>query len=240
VTDKARNTASSSVDGVNIDRTAPTISIGIPVSYGLYTTGTALSFSASDVLSDLDGAATGLLTDTAGVTSSISNGFVPSPGVYTLIVEATDKAGNIAQSDQRFFVVYDPTGGFATGGGWLIPDSESTQPGGRANFGFVAKYKNGVSTGNLEFQYKDAQINLKSTSIDWLVISGVSAQFQGTATVNGEGPFTFRVNAKDNAEPGAGVDGFDIRIWQGTGTDTIPMHKAKNVISGGNIVVHKK
>ncbi len=240
VTDKAGNTASTSVDGINIDKTAPAISINTPVPYGLYTAGTALSFGASDNLSGLDGEAFGLLTDIDGITSHISTDFVPSPGVYTLIVEAADKAGNIAHSDQSFFVVYDPTGGFATGGGWLIPDAESTVPNGRANFGFLAKYKDGGSTGNLEFQYKDAEINLKSSSIDWLTITGISAIFQGTATINGDGLYTFRVTAKDNAEPGAGADNFDIRIWQGTGTDSDPYHKAKNVISGGNIVVHKK
>ena len=87
--------------------------------------------------------------------------------MYIFVVKATDKAGNIAQSESRFFEVYDPTGGFATGGGWFIPDSESTLPEyGRENFGFVAKYKNGGSTGNLEFQYKDAEINLKLLSRD--------------------------------------------------------------------------
>ena len=170
----------------------------------------------------------------------ISDGYVPAPGVYTLAVDASDNAGNAAHSDPVFFVVYDPDGGFATGGGWFYPDSESTLPGGKATFGFAAKYRDGRSSGNLEFQYKDADINLKSTTIDWLVISDVSAQFQGTGTINGTGMFTFRVLAKDNGEPGAGADHFDIRIWQGTDTGSDPIHKAKNILAGGNIVVHRK
>ena len=80
-------------------------------------------------------------------------------------------------------------------------------------------------------------LNLKSTSINWLTISSVSAQFQGTGTINGDGLYTFRVKAKDNGEPGAGVDHFDIMIWNDTDTEADPYHKAKNIISGGNIQV---
>ena len=126
------------------------------------------------------------------------------------------------------------------GGGWFYPDDESTLQGGEANFGFTARYKNDVSTGKLSFQYKDADIHLKSTSIDWLTISTVSAQFQGTGTINGEGLYTFRVKAKDNGEPGVDVDHFEIKIWSGTDTEADPYHKAKNTISGGNIQVHTK
>lgn len=41
-------------------------------------------------------------------------------------------------------------------------------------------------------------------------------------------------------ESGVGIDHFDIRIWEGANTEAEPYHKAKNVIAGGNIVVHKK
>jgi len=239
VTDKAGNSATTTVSGINIDKTSPTITIVTPTGYGLYMVGTSLDFSASDSLSGVESVA-GYLTNTFGAAQEVPSGFKPEPGVYTLVAKAYDNAGNYAGSEPVYFVVYDPNGGFATGGGWIAPDSESTLPGGRANFGFVAKYKSGASSGNLEFQYKDADINLKSTSIDWLVISGTSAQFQGRGTINGEGLYTFRVLAKDNGEPGAGTDHFDIRIWSGTSTEAGPIHKAKNVISGGNILVHKK
>ena len=126
------------------------------------------------------------------------------------------------------------------GGGWFYPDGDSTLPDGKAEFGFTARYKNDVSTGKLNFQYKDADIHLKSTSIDWLTISAVSAQFQGTGTINGDGLYTFRVKAKDNGKPGVDVDHFDIKIWEGNDTEADPYHKAKNTISGGNIQVHTK
>ena len=192
--------------------------------------------------SDANGVDTiaGNLTNTSEVSQNIESGSTPEVNVYTLVVTATDNASNTNVSDPVFFVVYDPDGGHATGGGWFYPDENSTLPDGKANFGFTAKYKDAISTGNLNFQYSDAGIHLKSTSIDWLTISSVSAQFQGTGTINGDGLYTFRVQAKDNGEPGADTDHFDIKIWNGTDTEADPYHKAKNTISGGNIQVHTK
>jgi hypothetical protein len=104
----------------------------------------------------------------------------PSSGLYTLSVTATDDAGN-SGTEEVIFVVYDPSAGFVTGGGWIFPDGESTLPDGKATFGFVSKYKNNIATGTLEFQYNDADINLKSNSIDWLAISGASARAHGVS-----------------------------------------------------------
>lgn len=223
------------------DEDAPVITVNRPVAYGLYQINTALDFSAVDEGTGL-ASIEGVLTNTAGQVLTIQNGYQPSPGVYSLVVNATDLAGNASQSQAIPFVVYDPTGGFATGGGWFYPDSESNlNPENKATFGFVAKYKQEVSTGNLEFQYHGSDgLNLKSMTIDWLVISDTSAQFQGTGTINGEGFYTFRVQAKDFGEQGIETDHFDIRIWQGADTSVDPLYKAKNILSGGNIVVHKK
>ena len=71
------------------------------------------------------------------------------PGVYTITVTVTDKDGDSGSADaETFIVIYDPDGGFVTGGGWIdspvgayIPDPTLT---GKANFGFVSKYKKGA------------------------------------------------------------------------------------------------
>ena len=96
--------------------------------------------------------------------------------------------------------------------------------------------------GNLEFQFQTGDLNLKSTSIDWLVISSENAQFKGQARVNGTEGYFFRVIAKDFGEPGVDTDEFDIKIWDGDpdDVDTSLVHNSKNVLGGGNIVVHKK
>lgn len=241
-TDNAGGVETTQTQEINIDETLPSISITTPVNYGLYVIGEQMSFSATDETSGISNVI-GTLTSTVDGSSTVSSPFSPDPGVYTLTVTAEDNAGNTVNSDPVFFVVYDPNGGHATGGGWFYPDSESSLSGNyKATFGFVAKYKAGSSTGNLEFQYHDPEnsINLKSNTIDWLTISEVSAIFQGTGTINGEEGYTFRVNAKDSGESGSG-DYFDIKIWDNPDTETLePAYKAKNYLEGGNIIVHKK
>ena len=151
----------------------------------------------------------------------------------------------------RFAVSYQSLGGSqvtmtrATGGGFILPDWESTLPAGsaanKANFGFIVRIdKNDAAAGNLEFQYKAAGINLKSQGMSWYTVSNNKAIFEGEATINGEGLFTFRVHATDGDLIGNQLDRFDIRIWEGTDTEADPVHRAKNDLVGGSIVVHKK
>jgi hypothetical protein len=84
-----------------------------------------------------------------------------APGVYTIRVTVTDPFGESA-SDSVLVVVYNPSGGFVTGGGWIDtqPGSYSAEPAlsGKATFGLVAKYKKGASVpdGNTEFQFHAA------------------------------------------------------------------------------------
>ncbi|MCL6591934.1 MAG: putative Ig domain-containing protein [Firmicutes bacterium] len=161
-------------------------------------------------------------------------------GVYSITASIMDEGYYQGPVDTAITPVYDPNGGQASGGGWInITDSTNGNLG-RANLGFIAKYKDNSSTGNLEFQYKDGNINLKSIQIDWLVISSVSAQFQGIGTIKGwAGTYTFRVTCTDNEQNGH-PDKFTIKIWAGTDTDTDQnlVYKALNVdLGGGNIVV---
>ena len=218
------------------DNIPPVITITTPEPDGIYTVDMTLDFSATD---DESGVATvtGNLTNSSGVSQDVDSGFAPPVGVYTLVVTATDNAGNTNVSDPVFFVVYDPDGGSATGEGCFDPDGVSIRA--KADFEFAVKYKKDVSTGNLGFKDEDADIKLKSTSIDWLVISSVSAQFQGTGTINDEGLYTFRVQAQDNGKPGAGSDQFDINIWNGTDMADL-YYKANNTIADGDIKVLTK
>ncbi len=103
-TDKAGNFASA-VAGINIDKTLPIITINTPTPFGLYPAGTALNFSATDSLS---GVATvlGNLTNINGQSQEVPNGFILSSGVYSLVVNSTDRAGNVATSDRIYFAVY--------------------------------------------------------------------------------------------------------------------------------------
>lgn len=171
-----------------------------------------------------------------------------SPGVYTVTVTITDAAGMSDTAIFQYIVVYDPEGGFVTGGGWInsplgayIPDSSLT---GKATFGFVSKYTKGttVPTGNTEFQFHVADLNFKSTSYDWLVTAGTKAMYKGTGTINGTGEYKFMLSAIDGSP-----DKFRIKIWDkvtgeviydnqlGAADDADPAA----AIQGGSIVIHK-
>jgi streptogramin lyase len=86
---------------------------------------------------------------TAGVVAdgvcSASHSYEAS-GVYTVEVTVTDDADD-SDTETVLVVVYDPNGGFVTGGGWFEsePGAYAADPAlaGRAVFGFVSMYKNG-------------------------------------------------------------------------------------------------
>jgi hypothetical protein len=116
-----------------------------------------------------------------------------------------------------------------------------TSPTGRANFGFVSKYKKGADTptGNTEFVFQAADLNFHSSSYDWLLVTGKDyAKFKGSGTINGEGEYRFMLWAGDGDS-----DTFRIRIWEedelGNETD-IYDNGFNQEIGGGSIVVHTK
>jgi hypothetical protein len=200
----------------------------------------ALNFEALDSVSGIADLS-GTLKEADGGEQTVGSGYVPGVGVYTLVVNATDVAGNTAHSAPILFVVYDPAGGFVTGGGWIYSDAGSLAADpdaeGKANFGFVSKYKKGatVPTGNTEFVFKAGNLNFHSSSYEWLVVTGSDyAKFKGVGTINGSGEYRFQLWAGD------GPDTFRIRIWteDDSGTETEVYDNHEQEIMGGNIIVH--
>jgi hypothetical protein len=182
----------------------------------------------------------------------------PAAGVY--IVKVTIKQDNFAATHydtktyEYYVVVYDPNGGFVTGGGWIdsplgayVPNPSLT---GKANFGFVAKYKKGQSApdGNTEFQYQAGNLNFKATSFEWLVIAGAKAQFKGSGTINGSGDYFFMLTAIDGELRGKSQDTFRMRIWNKTTGATIydnllsapDSTDPTTALGGGSIQIHDK
>jgi PKD repeat protein len=175
------------------------------------------------------------------------------PGVYRLTLSVTDDCGEIMSLSYEYVVVYDPDGGFVTGGGWIespegayAPDPTLT---GAANFGFVSKYKKGahVPTGNTEFQFHAGDLNFHSSEYDWLVVAGAKAMFKGTGTINGDGEYGFMISAIDAAKtPSTDVDLFRIKIWDNETEEIVYDNQmgddedadATTEIAAGNIVVH--
>jgi hypothetical protein len=136
-------------------------------------------------------------TSTDGVATTLAK--TSTAGVYTITASATTPFGLL--SDTWTLVVYDPSGGFVTGGGWITSPvgayTADPKLGGKATFGFVSKYQKGakVPTGNTEFQFHAAGMNFKSTSYEWLVVAGSKAQYKGVGTINGVGEYSFMLDA---------------------------------------------
>ncbi len=175
-------------------------------------------------------------------------------GVYKVSLAVTDSFGALETNVYEFVVVYDPSAGFVTGGGWIDSPEGACQFAtctaetiGKANFGFVAKYKKGQSTpdGNTQFQFKAGNLNFKSNSYEWLVVAGANAKFKGEGSINGAGSYNFMITSRDGNLVGGGQpDAFRIKIWDaggvvydnqmGTGDDA----NGGTALGGGSIVIH--
>jgi hypothetical protein len=169
------------------------------------------------------------------------------PGVYPVVLKIMDQEGNqLDQAVYQYVVVYDPTAGFVTGGGWFnsqagaYKDKPSME--GQATFGFVSRYKKGadVPTGNTAFEFSAGDLQFQSTSYDWLVVKGSNqASFKGSGTINGLGDYRFMLWAGDGE-----TDTFRIRIWEEdeVTAEEIDIYDngSDQAINGGSIVIHTK
>ena len=207
-----------------------------------------------------DGSTSNATVDGIGGTASGSHVYA-EPGVHTISVTVQDDDGNSDSGTFQYVVVYDPDGGFVTGGGtiespagacsWSGCDSSTT---GSANFGFVSKYNQGSGwqgnnpSGNTTFRFVAGDLKFQSIIQSWLVIAGQDrAKFMGgTGTINNGGDFGYMVTVVDNGNSG---DTFRIKIWDNDNGGAVVYDNKMGVgddgydgtqISSGNIKVHKK
>jgi len=252
--------SSSATATATINNVAPTVgaitapiapvSVGTPITASAAFTdpGTLDTHTAEWVWDWPDGTPEpGSVTQGAGSGSVTDSHTYTEAGLYRIRLAVTDDDGDSGQSPVfAYVVVYDPAAGFVTAGGWIDSPAGAYKPNptlaGKANFGFNAKYKKGaeVPTGQAEFQFHAAGLNLHSIDYEWLVVTGSDyALLKGSGTINGGGDYRFMIWAGDN-DP----DTFRIRIWQeneATGVETdIYDNGFDQEIGGGSIVLHAK
>jgi hypothetical protein len=175
----------------------------------------------------------------------------------------TVDGGYYTGAGEDVFLVFDPSLGFTTGGGWFYWPGTAD----RTNFGFTMQYNQGSSRGKgkgvkdkepkaqgslLFIRHLDDGTlwRLKSNAIDGMALSEDGwASFLGKATYRepgweeSEGNYDFLVYVEDHGTPGAGVDQFWIQTFDPTDTlvpDLSMMEPAPDntvTIEGGNIVV---
>lgn len=115
---------------------------------------------------------------------------------------------------------------------------------GQANFGYVAKYKNGQPTGNTLFKFKAANIKFKSTTYDSLQVDNSCATFSGYGENSGKDGYSFELTVCDNGEgSNADDDTFDIKITKTSDGSVIYDTKLGSngpvPFAGGNAKLHK-
>jgi len=266
-TDPAGHQASC-MQTVQVTNPDPVVTITGPPSGSLYPIGTSVNFTGT--FSDTGGTHAASWSFSSNVnnysqagtvnesTGAITASFTfNNAGVYLVTLTVTDGCGGTGTADTvdgltALVVIYNPNGGFITGGGWIDSPAGAYTPNplltGKASFGFVSKYKPGKATpdGNTEFQFRSASFNFKSTDYEFMVISGAKATLKGTGTVNGQGNYDFTLQAIDGqVNGGGGQDKFRIRIKNGN--QVIYDNEISNgenddpttLLGGGSIVIHK-
>lgn len=260
------NTPVSAGITVHVANLAPSATVSAPGNDSLYVVGSAVNLTApftdpgtndthtcTIAWDDGQPAAAGTVAETPGSGTCTASRTFTAAGVYSIVVTVTDDNGGSATAPVTV-VVYDPNGGFVTGGGTIASPAGAYTPNpaltGKANFGFVSKYHRGttVPDGETEFQFQTAGLNFHSSAYQWLVVSGAKAQYKGTGTINGMSGYTFLLTATDGDQAGGGgPDRFRIKIWNSGGVvydnslgspDDIDVANPQVLLSG-SIVIHK-
>jgi uncharacterized protein len=188
---------------------------------------------------------------TSGTTKTFTCTYNGTYPVNTYDVIATVTGDYYTGVGYDGFTVYDPSLGFATGGGWYYWPGTTD----KTIFGFVMKYNKGGTSpkGSLLVvrHFADGTIaRIKSNSLSGLAIQTINscgiATFSGKATYMAwdvtagayvtSGGITFSVYASDCNNPGTGIDSFWVRS-----TDKLTMPGTGSggavALGGGNIVV---
>jgi len=233
----------------DISRSVVAVSL-VPVGPGSTASPTSCTATASGT--DYDAVLT--------LTCSFSN-----VAVNTYTVQVTVNGAYYHGDGEDALVVYDPSLGFTTGGGWFYwpgtEDPVSGYPGDRTNFGFTMKYgKNGTNVkGSLLLisHMPDGTIyRVKSNALYGLALGvgqesgGVFgwASFSGKATYQEPGwptpigNYEFVVYIEDHNEPGTGTDRFWIEVKDKDGKVVGVMSMLREAVNhavdldGGNVV----
>lgn len=174
-----------------------------------------------------------LVTETRGATviqgsgsGSLSDSFqFDEPGRYDVHLTVTDDDNGTSVSQNQTFTVYDPSGGLLVGSASLPSAAgaylEDPNVEGTATVGFAVHYRRNADrpSGSLFFRLRDANLTLRSSSLDWLVLAGSRGQIQGSGTINRHLNVGFQLTVNDESVFGGGTDKLRMKIWEkDTGT----------------------
>ena len=171
-----------------------------------------------------------------------------SAGVYSIRLTVRDDDGaSDTELAAGYVVVYDPSGGPVTGGGWIASPASAyaaaPTTGGKLTFALLVRYQAGatVPSGSADFKLNVAKLEFRSTAFDWMTVAGTTVRIQGRGTLNGAGDYAFGVVAQD----GVVTDAIRIRIWHRVTGEIVydnqpgqPMESDPTALGGGTLEVH--
>jgi hypothetical protein len=200
--------------------------------------------------------------DTAVTIAVLANDSDPDGGALT-VTGVTDPSHGSAAANPDGTVTYTPDAGFvgadsfdytiSDGAGGsdsatvsVTVEDQQVQPtkasgsgripagGGEASFHLNAKADKSPP-GKISYDASNAGgPKLKGTAIELQFTSTTAASLRGPCELSGGAACSFEVTIEDNGEPGAGVDRFSIRVFDGAGN---LVHSAGGHLAGGNIQV---
>lgn len=261
----ASGNASTCTFTVTVTNPSPVVTITGPAAGSIFQVNTPVTFTGSFSGGGGTHSATWTfnnLTQAGTVnesTGAISTTFTfATDGIYFVTLTVNDSCGaapgsaNTVGALTAFVVIFDPSAGFVTGGGWFTspagdyPANPSLT--GKATFGLDIKYHSTTPTGQTEFQFQAANIDLHSTSYDYLVVTSPKAQFQGSGTINRAGNFGFLVSAiEGDLSGGGGTNKIRIKIWDKNNGNAVVYDSQigdpdtadpTTVLGGGSIKIH--
>jgi len=210
-----------------------TVTAHVEDQYGNPTPGITVPFSvsgANEVFGEPNSGSD--VTDANGDATFTYIGRLPGDDTISAYADTDNDGvqdpGEPGDTAAKTWLLPPSTPGQVTGGGQI-----STLTGALATLELNPQLKSLGDTIKGKVQYQDQGTPgrmVRSVRLDALVISGNSAIVFGTATVDGEGSFVFRVDVVDNGEPG-GDDTFRLRMSDGYDSGTA-------ALEGGNIQIH--
>jgi cysteine-rich repeat protein len=203
----------------------------------------------------------------AGVTGTGYNAELPVTCSFNNVPVNTYSAnvtvnysGYYSGSNEDVLVVFDPSLGFTTGGGWFYwpgtDDPGNGYPGDRTNFGYTMKYNKKATKvqGSLlliSHLPDGTKYRVKSNALYGLALGETMkngetcgwASFSGKSRPEPEGNHEFMTYVEDCNNPGLGMDSFWIEVHDKDGNiiDALSMPREAydntEYLRGGNIVV---
>ena len=211
------NRAAPPVQPVGPIASADMVEVGMPFDG-------KVSFAGSDTSArhhvswswgDGSGAQASQVSESKGSGTALGSHTYAVPGIYTISATVTDLGGN-STTVTRKIIAYDKNVGVIRGSGsFLSPQGTrpALRPGaGPATFSFIAATSSGseVAAAKAELQFGIGTSTFHSKSLKMVALQGDRAQFEGRATMNGDGDYRFTLTATAGDNQAAR---FGLKIW---------------------------